>query len=92
MLQELDHLIESCESSRQPDEETTRERILTLLKLWVYKSTEGLSSLRQELDLLTQMKQVKQDLPIIAVTNPPPTSRPPMKPFVITKEMIKVVS
>ena len=61
---------------------------MTLLKLWIYKSHDQLNSIGQEIELLEGMKQVKQDLSGGAVTSG--TSRPPIKPFVITKDMLKV--
>ena len=61
---------------------------MTLLKLWIYKSHNQLNSIGQEIELLEGMKQVKQDLSAGAVASG--TSRPPIKPFVITKDMLKV--
>ena len=72
-----------------------REHILTLLKLWVYKALDNLNSIKQEIDLLRQMELVKQDLPVGSVMPPAekstrPPQRGPIKPFVITKDMLKV--
>ena len=86
-------MISECDSTKKPvDEETLREHTLTLLKLWVYKSLDNLQSVRQEIDLLQQMKVVKQDLPAGAMATPIDKRPlpPPMKPFVITKDMLKV--
>ena len=86
-------MIQSCDSSRQPDDETIREHILTLLNLWVYKALDNINSIKQEISLLEQMKQIKKELPPGAVLPPPiekDSSRLPSKPFVITKDMLKV--
>ncbi len=88
-------MIASCDSLQHLDDETIREHILTLLNLWVYKALDNINSIKQEIDLLEQMKVIKRDLPlgaVIATTQPikNDSSRLPLKPFVITKDMLKV--
>ncbi|KAL5508982.1 hypothetical protein EMCRGX_G004254 [Ephydatia muelleri] len=62
-------------------EEALRDHTLTLLKVWVYKCLDLLRSASQELELLELG-------PVAMVPEPAPT-RPPSKPFVITREMMQ---
>ena len=64
---------------------------MTLLKLWVFKVQDRLASIEQEMELLEGMAKMK--VGGVKEAGPPRESQQqPMKPFVITKDMIKVRS
>ena len=62
-------------------EEVLRDHTLTLLKVWVYKCLDLVRSASQELQLL--------EAGPVAMTPEPTPTRPPSKPFVITREMMQ---
>ena len=89
-LQHLNELLDAVDSGKPPDEELIREHTITLLKLWVYKSHDCLNSIGQEIQLLETVKD--RDMLCGAVSSSPLISMcsQPMKPLVITKDMLKV--
>jgi hypothetical protein len=68
-----------------------REHVLALLDCWVHRACDNLAFLRQETRLLADVEAAREanggELPT------PPRGlgkAPPLKPFVITREMVKV--
>lgn len=73
--------------SAQPeaiDDDTTREYHLDWLNLWVNKCMEHISFAGRELEMLEMMEARGGQPP-----EPPKQDRPPMKPILITREMIQ---
>ena len=82
-------MINAGNSARHVDEELVRDHTLTTLKLWIYKSIECLYTINQEMELLELTKSSSLSN-VSTVNSTPPTTSKPTKPFVITKDMLKV--
>ena len=74
----------------QVDEDVLRDHALTLLRTWVMRCQEHVGAIDQEAELLEAME--KRGGASGCEATPPRLegARPPMKPIVITKEMLKV--
>ncbi|CAL1612710.1 unnamed protein product [Knipowitschia caucasica] len=66
----------------QADEDTTRRYYLLHLRRWINLSLEEVESIDQELPILKNMSVLKN-------TPPAPPSRPPMKPFILTRNAVQ---
>ncbi len=75
----------------QVDEETVRKQALTLLRFWVFKAQDLVRSIDQELDMLEAMKKRGAVNGMEATPPDPPKLIKPVKPIVITKEMLQVM-
>ncbi|KAL9967173.1 hypothetical protein ACROYT_G025349 [Oculina patagonica] len=77
--------------SSSADEDTQRSYYVLLLKLWVNKAVEHLSSLHSEMEILEHMKTMKGKEGDSNQQNKPPDAKPQQsfKPILITREMIK---
>ena len=70
------------------DDELVREHYMTLLKTWVFKCQDNVRSIDQEVEILEAMKQ--RGDPSRPQEAAPPPPRQPMRPVVITRDMIQV--
>lgn len=84
-------MLSSVVAGQDADEDIVRQHTVTLVNLWVCKAQDNLDSIEQEMELLHGFERLKQE-------EPPPTGKAgPLpaigrgfKPFVITKDMLKV--
>ncbi len=70
------------------DEEVLRDHALTLLRVWIIRCHDNVCSIDQEAELLEGM--MKRGGANCWTATPPESTRPPMKPMVITREMLQV--
>ncbi|EDO48860.1 predicted protein [Nematostella vectensis] len=86
-LKELKNIMKNTSSSVTVDDENQRECNIVLLKLWVNKALEQLSTIEDELQILEHMAKMKAG----KVPEEPPSQqqRKPMKPILITREMLQ---
>lgn len=74
------------------DEELVREHILTLLKSWVLRCQDHVRAVDQEVEILEGMQRMRTgDGGRQAEAAPPPPPRQPMKPVLITRDMLQVL-
>ena len=79
----------NLQSDEMVDEELVREHLLTVLKTWVYKCHDHICGIDREIELLENREKMMKDVARQPEAAPPPP-RQPMKPIVITREMLKV--
>ncbi|XP_073695752.1 immunoglobulin-binding protein 1 isoform X2 [Garra rufa] len=79
-LSEIRGLVESGSA----DEEVVRDFYLLNVRRWVTVALEEIDSINQEIEILKQMELFKQSAP-----QPSPPKRPPMKPFILTKDAVQ---
>uniref|UniRef100_A0AAX7VDI4 Immunoglobulin (CD79A) binding protein 1 n=1 Tax=Astatotilapia calliptera TaxID=8154 RepID=A0AAX7VDI4_ASTCA len=70
----------------QADDEVTRDFYLLNVRRWVAVCLEDIESIDQEVEILKKMDMFKENAPK-QPTHPP---RPPMKPFILTKDAVQV--
>ena len=75
----------------QVDDEVVRDHALTLLRVWVLRCQDHVRSLDQEVELLEGMEKHRGGANDWKATPPDPGDRKPMKPVVITKQMLQVL-
>ncbi|KTG46171.1 hypothetical protein cypCar_00010314 [Cyprinus carpio] len=75
-LSEIRGLVESGSA----DEELVRDFYLLHVRRWVTLAIEEIDSISQEMEILKRMELFKQ---------PSPPKRPPMKPFILTKDAVQ---
>lgn len=67
------------------DELVTREHYVNWIKLWINKAVENVESVKDELKILEHMEKLR-----LGVVKPaPPKEVKPLKPILITRDMIK---
>lgn len=71
--------------SGQADEEVLRSFYLLSIKRWITVCLEEIESIVQELEILKNMDGLKR-----GGAKQKPQTRPPMKPFILTKDSIQV--
>ncbi|KAK2849545.1 hypothetical protein Q5P01_009379 [Channa striata] len=71
--------------SGQADDEVTRDFYLLNIRRWISVSLEEIESIDQEMEILKNMDFIKQN----ESRQPPPPARPPMKPFILTKDAVQ---
>uniref|UniRef100_A0A3Q3VT20 Uncharacterized protein n=1 Tax=Mola mola TaxID=94237 RepID=A0A3Q3VT20_MOLML len=71
--------------SGQADDEVSRDFYLLTVQRWVTVCLEEMESIGQEVEILKMMDGVNQGLP----QQPAQTVRPPMKPFILTKNAVQ---
>uniref|UniRef100_A0A8C1A3X5 Immunoglobulin (CD79A) binding protein 1 n=2 Tax=Cyprinus carpio TaxID=7962 RepID=A0A8C1A3X5_CYPCA len=79
-LSEIRGLVESGSA----DEELVRDFYLLHVRRWVTLAIEEIDSISQEMEILKRMELFKQSAP-----QPSPPKRPPMKPFILTKDAVQ---
>ncbi|XP_059406494.1 immunoglobulin-binding protein 1 isoform X2 [Carassius carassius] len=79
-LSEIRGLVESGLA----DEEVVREFYLLHVRRWITLAIEEIDSINQEMEILKRMELFKQSAP-----QPSPPKRPPMKPFILTKDAVQ---
>ena len=90
-LQELSAVLSNVEPGQKADEDVVRQHTLTLVRIWICKAQESLDSIGQEVELLQRFERARMDPPPARKADPLPVSgREGFKPFVITKDMLKV--
>jgi len=67
-------------------EEMDREHWVTMMKLYIFKALNHLHMIPQEMEMLEHMQGLKDGS---IVDEPNRKQRPPMKPIVLTKEMLR---
>ncbi|AWP12243.1 putative immunoglobulin-binding protein 1 isoform 2 [Scophthalmus maximus] len=72
--------------SGQADDEVSREFYLLTVRRWVTVCLEEMESIDQEVEILSKMDILKQS----AGKHPARPVRPPMKPFILTKDAVQV--
>lgn len=72
--------------SGQADDELVREFYLLNVRRWITVCLEEMESMDQEIEILKNMDVLKQS----AAKEPAQPARPPMKPFVLTKDAVQV--
>lgn len=72
--------------SGQADDEVVRDFYLLNVKRWVTLCLEEVESISQEVEILKKMDGVKQSSSKQLI----PPVRPPMKPFILTKDAVQV--
>lgn len=72
--------------SGQADDEVSRDFYLLNVQRWVTVCLEEIESISQEVEILKKMDGVKQG----AAKQPAQSVRPPMKPFILTKDAVQV--
>lgn len=70
----------------QADEEVTRDFYLLNIRRWVTVCLEEIESINQEMEILQKMVVLKQS----ETRQPTRPVRPPMKPFILTKDAVQV--
>lgn len=80
--------VQRAVDSGQADDEVTRDFYLLHIKKWVSVGLEELESIAQEVEILKSMDGVNKG----ATKTPAQPSRPPMKPFILTKDALQVGS
>ena len=91
-LQELTERLNS-QAGQPVDEELVREHLLTLIKSWVYKCQDNVRAVDREIEILEGKEKMRGDPSNSVARQPgaaPPPPRQPMKPIVITKDMLQV--
>lgn len=84
-------MLSSVEPGKNADEDIVRQHTVTLVRIWVCKAQESLDSIEQEMELLQAFERVKMDpTPPTRKADPLPVAGRGFKPFVITKDMLKV--
>ncbi|XP_070819423.1 immunoglobulin-binding protein 1-like [Chaetodon trifascialis] len=71
--------------SRQADDEVSRDFYILNLQRWVTLCLEEIESIDQEMEILKKMDGLKQG----AAKQPTQPVRPPMKPFILTKDAVQ---
>ncbi|XP_037636146.1 immunoglobulin-binding protein 1 [Sebastes umbrosus] len=71
--------------SGQADDEVSRDFYLLNVRRWVTVCLEEIDSIDQEMEILKNMDGLKQG----AVKQPAHPARPPMKPFILTKDAVQ---
>uniref|UniRef100_A0A3Q3GIL0 Immunoglobulin (CD79A) binding protein 1 n=1 Tax=Labrus bergylta TaxID=56723 RepID=A0A3Q3GIL0_9LABR len=77
--------VRSAVESGQADDEMSREFYLLNVRRWITVSLEEIESIGQEEEILKNIDGLKQNS--TRPTNQPP--RPPMKPFILTKDAVQ---
>lgn len=72
--------------SGQADEEVSRDFYLLNVRRWITVCLDEIESIDQEVEILKKMDGLKQG----AAKQPPQPVRPPMKPFILTKDAVQV--
>lgn len=72
--------------SGEADDEVCRDFYLLNFRRWVTLSLEEIESIDQEVEILKQMGDLKQG----AAKHSAQPVRPPMKPFILTKDAVQV--
>ncbi|XP_061692088.1 immunoglobulin-binding protein 1 [Syngnathoides biaculeatus] len=70
--------------SGQADDETSRDFYLLNIRKWVLLCLDEVQSIDQEMEILKSMDQMQLSAP-----QPARPSRPPMKPFILTKDAMQ---
>ena len=84
-------MLSNVEPGQNADEDIVRQHTLTLVRIWVYKAQETLDSVGREIELLQGFERARTDpSPPARKADPLPVSGRGFKPFVITKDMLKV--
>nr|XP_046162789.1 immunoglobulin-binding protein 1 isoform X2 [Oncorhynchus gorbuscha] len=76
--------IKAAVDSGQADDEIVRDFYLLNLRKWIVVSLEEIESIDQEIEILTKMDVLKQ-----SSAEPSQSKRPPMKPFILTKDAVQ---
>ncbi|XP_054453466.1 immunoglobulin-binding protein 1 [Anoplopoma fimbria] len=80
----LSDVREAVESG-QADDEVSRDFYLLNVRRWVTVCLEEIESIDQEVEILEKMDGLKQH----AANQPAQPARPPMKPFILTKDAVQ---
>ncbi|KAG7484179.1 hypothetical protein MATL_G00046690 [Megalops atlanticus] len=75
--------IKSIVESGQAEDEVVRDFYLLTVRRWITIALEEIESIDQEMEILKKMDVLKQNPP------KPSQSRPPMKPFILTKDAVQ---
>lgn len=78
--------LRSTVDSGQADDEITRDFYVLTVKKWVTVCLEEIESISQEVEILKMMDGVKRSV----VKQPAHPVRPPIKPFILTKDAVQV--
>ena len=90
-MQELSEKLK-CLSVDKHDDEQVREHLLSLLKVWVFRCFDHVRSIDQEIEILETMARMRRGGVARRPEDAPLPARPPMKPIVITRESLKVLT
>lgn len=77
--------IRKAVDSGQADDEVRRDFYLLNVRRWITLSLEEIESIDQEVEILKKMDGLKH----YAAKEPVPPARPPMKPFILTKDAVQ---
>ncbi|KAK2903780.1 immunoglobulin-binding protein 1 [Channa argus] len=77
--------VQKAVDSGQADDEVTRDFYLLNIRRWITVSLEEIESIDQEMEILKKMDFLKQN----ETKQPPRPGRPPMKPFILTKDAVQ---
>ncbi|XP_005997185.3 immunoglobulin-binding protein 1 isoform X2 [Latimeria chalumnae] len=78
--------IRAAVDSGQADEETVRDFYLLNIRKWISTCLEEIESIDQEIEILKNMEAMKMHA---ASQRPPRQARPPMKPFILTRDAVQ---
>eukprot|EP00111_Clytia_hemisphaerica_P020996 TCONS_00061925-protein len=67
------------------DESATREHYMNWIKLWINRAVENVDSIKSEMDILEHMEKLRMG----KVKPQPPKEVKPLKPILITREMLQ---
>lgn len=81
-LSEVRRLVDNGEA----DDEVSRDFYLLNIRRWISVCLEEVDSIDQEMEILKRMDVLKQG----AAEQQPQHARPPMKPFILTKDAMQV--
>ncbi|CDQ87792.1 unnamed protein product [Oncorhynchus mykiss] len=76
--------IKAAVDSGQADDEIVRNFYLLNVRKWIAVSLEEIESIDQEIEILTRMDVLKQ-----SSAEPLHSKRPPMKPFILTRDAVQ---
>ncbi|XP_051528093.1 immunoglobulin-binding protein 1-like [Myxocyprinus asiaticus] len=79
-LSEIRGLVESGSA----DEDVVRDFYLLNVRRWITLAVEEINSIDQEIEILKRMEAFKQSVP-----QPSTPKRPPIKPFILTKDAVQ---
>ncbi|KAJ7995894.1 hypothetical protein DPEC_G00231440 [Dallia pectoralis] len=76
--------VKAAVDSGQADDEIIRDFYLLNVRKWIVVSLEEIESIDQEMEILSRMDFLKQN-----ANQPSLPKRPPMKPFILTKDAVQ---
>eukprot|EP01134_Creolimax_fragrantissima_P008379 CFRG8379T1 len=84
------HIASTSTADGSSDSQLSRNHVLALISVWIHRTCGDLSMLREEKNMLAHMEKIREENGGELPPMPKVTSKPAFKPFLLTKEMVKV--